>query len=58
MADRQIEEVFAQIMSISNFDETRMTTKSDALDETANSYITQVSNNTSALNDSQDRIDD
>ena len=55
MADRQIEEVFAQIMSLSDYDEERYIRMSAASQRT-NSMFSEVSNSSDILNDSQDRI--
>ena len=59
MADRQIEEVLAQIMSLSNYDEQRFNRMSKATSERTVSLVSDVvSNSSDILNDSQDRIED
>ena len=57
MADRQIEEVIAQIMSMANYDEKRFNRISAASERTV-SLVSEVSNSSDILNDSQDRIED
>ena len=57
MADRQIEEVIAQIMSMANYDEKRFN-RISAKSERTVSLVSEVSNSSDILNDSQDRIED
>ena len=55
MADRQIEEVIAQIMSMANYDEKRFN-RISATSERTVSLFSEVSNSSDILNDSQDKI--
>ena len=51
MADRQIEEVLAQIMSVSSYDENKYNRIST---QGTGTLMSQVSNSADILNDSQD----
>ena len=55
MADRQIEEVLAQIMSVSSYDENKYNRIST---QGTGTLMSQVSNSADILNDSQDQIED
>ena len=57
MADRQIEEVIAQIMSMANYDEKKFN-RISATSERTVSLVSEVSNSSDILKDSQDRIED
>ena len=57
MADRQIEEVIAQIMSMANYDEKKYNLKTTVSQRTV-SLASELSNSSDILNDSQDRIED
>ena len=58
MADRQIEEVLPQIMSLADYDEQRFYRMSDVSSERTASLISGASNSDDILNDSQDRIEE
>ena len=57
MADRQIDEVIAQIMSMADYDEKRFS-RISAASERTDSLFGKVSHSSDILNDSQDRIED